>query len=626
MASAKENYEFRTDQAELWIQRWKKATDYFRKWEERHKCRQLAEYYEGQQYDPANYPEGMDPLVFNLFYSAVESRLPIMSFQNPVAQIKPKPSVMDYEPDLAAKEAALRTDMVNTFVGDPDNHFGEICEQAIIDAQFYFGLVEVDYSASWVENPHARKPVLKTDSSESADPDSPEDNVDPKEQPEELPEEERIYVKHIAPRDFRVGGNDKWVTEQCSWVGYREFFRREDLLSIGDFKKILELGNAGTGYRSDDFVPAGRAEDGDADSTDLVECYTIFDLRKKTRIFLSRTDSVVLREQSFERLPIKALRFSKPAVEHSWLPIPPAKSWKSPQDEYNESHRMQAAYRQRALPKFIANDSAFADEAELDKLSSPVPFTISKISATDVNSAIAPLPMPSLNAEFGKSLITSRDEFNFAAGTSLDISPAADRETATKSKIVAARAGVRESRTLGIVGLWMADIIREIAKLQAERLTKEVWVKRLVDTEPTLGEVQEITHIWTRIDPTSALTKDFDFTAEVDVSSLSPVTQEANKNNLLEFCAIVNQYPQFAFSPKLIRYLANVLNLRMEMVIKEMQNLAMVAQMGIAAQAQAAMGGGEQNAMAQRTVAQATPNTNEQINNQLKNQVGLPQQ
>jgi hypothetical protein len=64
----------------------------------------------------------------------------------------------------------------------------------------------------------------------------------------------------------------------------------------------------------------------------------------------------------------------------------------------------------------------------------------------------------------------------------------------------------------------------------------------------------------------------------------------------------------------------------------------MVAQLGVAAKAKEQMQGlsgdagapppgeGQGNAMSQRTVAQMQPPQAEQINNQLNNQVGLPQQ
>jgi len=228
-------------------------------------------------------------------------------------------------------------------------------------------------------------------------------------------------------------------------------------------------------------------------------------------------------------------------------------------------------------------------------------------------------------------------EFNAAAGTSLDVSPASDRETATKSKIVATRAGIRESRVLGQVGKWMGEIVREISLLQQERLTKPTWFKKTTDLEPTMGEAKTFEQAWQRIDPVASLKANFDFDADIDVSSLSPVAREQNKNNLLEFLAVINQYPQFAFSPKMLRYLSAMLDLRMEVVIQEMQQLALVAQLGVQAKAkeQLSMIGNagappdpnqQGNAMSQRTVAQMQPPQAEQINNQLNNQVGLPQQ
>ena len=613
--ASKEQIERSHDAATLWTARWETANKYYKEWESRHKCPQLAEYYEGKQYDESDFPEGMDPLVYNLFYAAVESRLPMMSFQKPIANLKPKPGKMDYDPEAATAQARLRQDMINTYLQDPDKKFGDVCQQAVLDAQFRFGVVEVGYSAEWIENPFATKPILKTDNSSEFEPETPAKNLE-KTQPELLPEDERIYVKHIHPKNFRVGGNDKWNTQQCSWVGYSEFFRLEDLLAIPKIARILELEDQAGAYRSSDFVP-GDSTTNQFGGEALIECLTVFDLRRRVRLFISKTHGLLLHTVPFARLPIFPLRFSMPAVDPGWFPVPPARSWKSPQDEHNSALNARKAYRHRALPKWVVADSAFPDEEELNKLTSPEPFTVSRVQSIELGAAIAPVPFPSLNAEFANTLVSSREDFNFAAGTSVDVTASADRETATKSKIVATRAGIRESRTLGIVRDWMCDIIREIALLQAERLTQEAWIKRALDTEPTLGEVKDLQYAWAKIDPTAQLNSDLDFEVTIDLSSLSPVAREETKNKFLEFLAIINNYPQFAFSPKLLRYLADLLDVRMEMVLRELQELALVAQLGMQAQAQ--------NAMAQRTVAQATPSDGERITNQLENQVGLPE-
>lgn len=75
-------------------------------------------------------------------------------------------------------------------------------------------------------------------------------------------------------------------------------------------------------------------------------------------------------------------------------------------------------------------------------------------------------------------------------------------------------------------------------------------------------------------------------------------------------------------SPTLIREAAERIGYKgNEKVIKEFQNMAILAMVGQAQNAQ----GGPGAAAAQRQVAKSTPNQMEQITNQLQNQVGMTQ-
>jgi hypothetical protein len=85
--------------------------------------------------------------------------------------------------------------------------------------------------------------------------------------------------------------------------------------------------------------------------------------------------------------------------------------------------------------------------------------------------------------------------------------------------------------------------------------------------------------------------------------------------------AVLNNYPQIALSPVLIREAAERVGYKTnEKVIRDLQNMALLAQ---AAQMQQLQQAG--NPAAQRQVAKSTPDAQEKINNQLGNQVGLTQ-
>lgn len=603
--------------ATAWAMRFDGAQEYFERWEDRFRCKQMSDYYEGIQWE--NVPPNAEPYVANLVYSTIETKLPGMSFMNPAASFKPKPSKTDWEPNKAYAQAQLRQDACNQFLSDTANDFVGVVEQAIIDAQFRFGVVEVGYDASWIVNPKAAKPILASDNDEEVD--SQNDRVLMESDP--LPEYEKVYVRNIDPRRFRICGNSRWKLENNDWCGYWEYQRIADLEAIPAFKKKLkdvQYANA----VSSDFVHGlddDIAEESNAKANgDCIKIVHIFDLRAKKRHVIAYAERILLASIDFARNPIKVLRYSRRArVPDSFYPIPPASQWKSPQDEYNESKEQLRSFRKRFLRKFLIKQGSFTSEEEIDKLMDGFDGTCSEVTGS-IPEAMQPVPMPSVGAEVMQAMATSREDFNTVSGTSAEQRLQADRQTATQSKIIDARTSIRESRVNAQTANWINEIVTEVAKLQAEKLTLPFWIKVSSQSPSTFQQMQIIQDTYKQIDPVTDLDENFDFDVEVALSTISPIENERDKNAFFEFLAALNQYPQLAFSPDLIRHLAEKVGLRAESVVIEAQKMALVAQLGQQAQADEAM-----NQMAsQRTMAAATPPNMEQTANMIQNQVGLP--
>jgi len=600
--------------AVAWTTRFDGTKETFERWEERFKCDQMAEYYEGVQW--SDVPPDAEPYVANLVYSTIETKLPGMSFMNPKAAFKPKPSKADWQPDAAYAQSKLREDACNQFLSDTDNDFVGVVEQGIIDAQFRFGIVEVGYDASWIVNPKAPKPVLASDNDEEVDEQTDKVLVETP----ALPEYERIYVRNINPKHFRICGNSRWKLDNNDWCAYWDYQRIQDLKSVPAFKKKLEdieYANA----VSSDFV--GSLTDDDEDvkpNGDLIKILHVFDLRAKKRHVIAYSQQVLLASIDFARCPLKVLRYSRRAkVSDSFYPIPPASQWKCPQDEYNESKEQLRSFRKRFLRKYIIRDGAFASEEEIDKLMDGADGACAT-SAINPNEAMAPMPVQSVGAEVMQAMGTSPYDFNTVSGTSAEQRLQTDRQTATQSKIIDARTSIRESRVNSQTANWINEIVAEIAKLQAEKLTLPFWIKATAQTPATFQELQVVQDTYRKIDPVTDLDENFDFDVQVSLDTISPIENERSKNAFFEFLAALNQYPQLAFSPELIRHLAEKVGLRAESVIVEAQKMALVAQLGQQAQADEAM----QQMASQRTMAQATPPNMEQVTNEIQNSVGLP--
>lgn len=601
------------DIATAWAIRFDNTREYFERWEERFRCKQMSEYYEGIQWD--NVPPSAEPYTANLVYSTIETKLPGMAFMNPQASFKPKPSKTDWNPDRAYAQAKLRQDACNQFLSDPANDFVGVIEQGIIDAQFRFGIVEVGYDASWIVNPKAPRPILASDNDEQID--STNDYTLTK--PREIPDYENIYVRNINPRRFRICGNSRWKLENNDWCGYWEYQRIADLKAVPAFKEKLDnvlYANA----ISSDFVHGLEYDNENRENGDCIKILHIFDLRAKKRHVIAYTERILLASIDFTRCPLKVLRYSRRAKEpDSFYPIPPASQWKSPQDEYNESKEQLRSFRKRFLRKFLIKDGSFVSEEEIDKLMDGYDGTCSTVVGP-LSDAIAPVPMPSVGAEVMQAMATSRDDFNTVSGTSAEQRLQADRQTATQSKIIDARTSIRESRVNSQTSNWINEIITEIAKLQAEKLTLPFWVRVSTQAPQTFQELEIVQDNYKLIDPVTDLDENFDFDVQVSLSTISPIENERDKNAFFEFLAALNQYPQLAFSPELIRHLAEKVNLRAESVIVEAQKMALVAQLGQQAQAEEAMS----QMASQRTMAAATPPNMEQVTNEMQNQVGLP--
>lgn len=601
------------DIATAWAIRFDNTREYFERWEERFRCKQMSEYYEGIQWD--NVPPSAEPYTANLVYSTIETKLPGMAFMNPQASFKPKPSKTDWNPDRAYAQAKLRQDACNQFLSDPANDFVGVIEQGIIDAQFRFGIVEVGYDASWIVNPKAPRPILASDNDEQID--STNDYTLTK--PQEIPDYENIYVRNINPRRFRICGNSRWKLENNDWCGYWEYQRIADLKAVPAFKEKLDnvlYANA----ISSDFVHGLEYDNENRENGDCIKILHIFDLRAKKRHVIAYTERILLASIDFTRCPLKVLRYSRRAKEpDSFYPIPPASQWKSPQDEYNESKEQLRSFRKRFLRKFLIKDGSFVSEEEIDKLMDGYDGTCSTVVGP-LSDAIAPVPMPSVGAEVMQAMATSRDDFNTVSGTSAEQRLQADRQTATQSKIIDARTSIRESRVNSQTSNWINEIITEIAKLQAEKLTLPFWVRVSTQAPQTFQELEIVQDNYKLIDPVTDLDENFDFDVQVSLSTISPIENERDKNAFFEFLAALNQYPQLAFSPELIRHLAEKVNLRAESVIVEAQKMALVAQLGQQAQAEEAMS----QMASQRTMAAATPPNMEQVTNEMQNQVGLP--
>jgi hypothetical protein len=288
---------------------------------------------------------------------------------------------------------------------------------------------------------------------------------------------------------------------------------------------------------------------------------------------------------------------------------------------------MLRSHRRRFVRKFqIIED--MVDEEEIEKFETGPDGALIKVKREN---AITPIANADLGSAESLAIQTSSDDMDRISGTSQEERGVADRTTATQANIVNQRSGIRENKERDRFVLWMATFGREALLLSKEKLALGIWVKLTSpEGEHIFGSVQTNAPAYKWV--TSEDIEDgYDFRINVDITSMSTTAQDDEKQKFLQFLSVSAQFPQIALSPTLVREAAYRCGYRNEKVIKELQQMALLHQLGLMNQLKASLAqqqeamqpqGGPQGGNApQQLMAQMQPPDVEQMRNQLQGQL-----
>jgi hypothetical protein len=579
-----------------WLKRIVIADEHFKQWESKFQCRLLDNYYEGRQWPQDVLVNPGQYYILNLIYSTWKTKAPSLIFKNPQFNFSPVPKNERWDPETAWSASTTASDLVNTLVNKRGVKFSKNCAMALLDCGPYYGVVEVGYSRDWKQNPNIPKPVINKDYDE--------DVVKVKEiKSQASPEyEEQIYVRRIPGHRFRVGGNDSWDLDDYNWSGYYMWIRRIDLVKFGEKYQ--------TGEAIDEYI-----SDNDQEHAGLCKVWKLFDHRKKVSFLLNQTDEEILSEElSFNRLPLFPLIFD--ARRKGFYPMPLFYNWKPSQDDYNEARDQLRAHRRRSKRAYQST-SALEEEEKQKLVNGPDGIIIN----VDRENAIQPIHNSSADSSIVQTMQLAKDDFNIVSQTSTEARGQADRVTATQASITNKYSEIRNEYDAELVAEWLSEIGREILLQAVEKFTLPVFIKESIGVQPQAESVQIIDRNYKLI--TMDVLENYDYEAIVDVTTLSPIKNQQAKNELMEFLAVINQYPILSLSPTLIRAIAQRFNFRDEKVVKEMQMMSVLKMQSQLANAPQLPDEAPTN-MSQRTVEQVTPPTQAEIENQLAGQ-GVPQ-
>jgi hypothetical protein len=600
-----------------WAARIPAANKYYNEWENTFKCKMLDKYVEGFQWTltHTNYL----PYTLNLIYYTIKVKLANILYQSPTALITANPSRSDWNPELAFPAAALKQDIANAILQNPNLLFVPTSKLAALDSFTRFGIIETGYAADW-GNPH-KTPLI---TAKYNDPDSTSDRVI---NDIEVPVNERVFFKHIRANRFRVSANDAFFLKHCSWCGYYEFLPRTTLektkgIKIPDEYKV-KYSSADYG----DIASTLGVERGSAEfysklfNADLLKVWKIWDnYNKEKLLILDSGNYEVIWKGDFERLPFNDLRwdFRQPSGDDAgWYPIPLAWQWISPQDEINRSREQMRRYRARFTRKFEQTKGRVAPE-ELEKFTNEIDGEIIEVKEPN---AIRPIGNPEIGISIAEALNVSLNDINIITGVSIPARGGSDRETATAARIGDLREQIRESVEQLDFSSFLVGSIRESVLIFQERFVEGIWAKVSGDPpEPFLGEVQAMKPVYNYI-TAQDISDGYDMDIEIAINNATPARLQEQEMKFIKFLTIVKQFPEIALDPSLIREAAYVSGYRNETVIKKMQQLALLNMFG----RQSAQGGGPDGQNANNTAMQvlnANPNPQVEVDTQLAKQIG----
>jgi hypothetical protein len=553
-----------------WNKRFLAGKALHREWEEDFDCELLEDYIAGFQWEDrlSRANDNSDPkdhYTINLCFASLNTRLPSLFFYRPKPRITPKPARGDDVGSNLVACAQLMEDTAYSFMGAKDVGFKRAVELCTLDAQTRFGVVEVGYSADFVDNPHAGKPMLDDEGKEMLKDDKPVL------QPAKIIKDgvERVYIKRIPAKNFVVPVNCGNNPEEADWVAYSEWVYLEDL------KKNKSLDN--TGMLKDYSGRINKKYDPDA-STDpekyskrngMVKLVHMFDQRAKEKLLFVEGRDFFLKRKKLKFTPLAYLRFHERLDD--FFPIPPVYQWISPQDEYNETRDSQRIHRQRFARRYIAIEGRISTD-EAKKLEHGGDGTIAWAQAPD---AVVPVQDAALDRATITNVQMARNDFNEVSGTPSEQRGIAQAETATQASLVDQNAKIRDTSDREKVGAFVSDIVRLLLLTLREDMQLKFWIQVNTDPNGPLAaiEADRITQLYKELSYKDL--GSFDFDVEVDVESMTPVNDDLKRNQWTQVLGLLGN-PQVmiacAASQALLKRTLSLYGIRSAEEVKEIQD------------------------------------------------------
>ena len=224
-----------------------------------------------------------------------------------------------------------------------------------------------------------------------------------------------------------------------------------------------------------------------------------------------------------------------------------------------------------------------------------------------------------LDPAAARNIPQSQDDLTRISGISGESQQVAQSDTATQANLIALAGRIRESFKTKKFGKFMSELGRLTLLTMRDEMALPIWIKNAVDPTSPLAaqEAQEVAKLWKQIKGVNL--GDIDNDISVILSSMSPISQEQERNDWIQFLTLLMNPGLGAIlsqSPILLRKTAGLFNITSAAELREVAQ-GMEAAAKMFAQAQAAQ-------MAQKQGGGAAPGptpTNNDIAGQLGQQL-----
>lgn len=554
------------------------------KWNTDYKCDQLEDYYTGighwEEAERSNY-------TINLCYSKLEARIPSLMFYNPRVRVKPKPARAD-DPFTAIDERSkLLEDTADCLMNEEKVGFFDATQLALREAHYRFGIVQVGYTADYIDNPGMGKPMLDD---ETKEPMIGSDGI-PVEEGPYLLQEESLYVKRIPAATVRVPVNGRNIPEHNDWIAYYEFVSVDDIRKNPRYSNVDKVKSTAKMKKEfeEHYYESDDKEETIIKRHDMVKIWRCWDFRSRTfYIWPDGGNFFLIPGEPFAFWPCAVLKFHERMDE--FYPLPPLMNWISPQDELNETRQMQRVHRRRFKRRFLRT-KGFCSPAEWDKLEQGDDGTCVEVNNLDGLRAVEDAP---LDTAIARNIPTTREDFTRVSGVGGEAENIPESQTATQAALIDNNTKVRETFARATVGKWLAKIVKLIILTARERMALPMWIERNVDplSPGAQEEVMRVATTWAAI--THEDLGDFDFDVSVDLETLTPETREQERDKFMQVLGMVTQ-PQNAIllsaSPTLLKRVLDLWNIRGARDVAEISQAIQITAMAMAGMANGTIGG-----------------------------------